>query len=220
MNLFGTTLYHKGAIVNLYNEDYYERGIELGISGYSNYRWIPELTLPLAFRLIEHLKISEQSKILDYGCAKGYLVKALRLLHRDAYGYDISEYAVENCPHEIQKYINPDLESYYFDWIICKDVLEHVPYETMNDVLQHMLSMADRFFIVVPLGEDGKYVVPAYEHDNTHVIREPMSWWVDTFEKNGFVVMSKSYLVKNIKENYAQHKKGNGFFILQKKSTI
>ena len=34
-----------------FTEDYYERGVELGISGYTRYRWLPEATLALAHEL-------------------------------------------------------------------------------------------------------------------------------------------------------------------------
>ena len=34
-----------------YNQDYFERGIELGISGYNNYRWMPEFTIPMAMTM-------------------------------------------------------------------------------------------------------------------------------------------------------------------------
>ena len=121
----------------LYNEDYFERGNELNISGYSNYRWIPELTIPLAFRIIELLQITREESILDYGCAKGYLVKALRLLYRDAYGYDISSYALQCAPNDVRKYLTSNKEDLKgnYTWIIAKDVLE----TDWNIVLKHVI---------------------------------------------------------------------------------
>ena len=80
-----------------YDEDYFERGVETGKSLYSNYRWIPELTIPICAELIMQLKIGPEDTILDFGCAKGFIVKALRLLHREAYGVDISEYAIKQA---------------------------------------------------------------------------------------------------------------------------
>jgi len=68
-----------------FNEDYYERGVELGISGYSNYRWMPELTIPMCHEMINILNIKDDETILDFGCAKGYVVKGFRLLHKIAY---------------------------------------------------------------------------------------------------------------------------------------
>lgn len=200
---------------HLYNEDYYERGIELNISGYSNYRWIPELTIPMAFRLIEVLGIREYETVLDYGCAKGYLVKALRLLHREAYGYDVSDYAINAADADTKPFLMTSLPNKKYDWVICKDVLEHIPYENLDDVLSNLASISKRGFFVVPLAEDGKYNVPSYEHDTTHIIREDLTWWENKLKFNGFNVSFASYRLEHIKENYAHWEKGNGFFITE-----
>ena len=84
----------------LYDENYFERGLQLGISGYTAYSWMPELTLKMANFLIEDLDLKE-NKVLDYGCAKGYLVKALRHYGITAFGYDASKYAIsETLPKD------------------------------------------------------------------------------------------------------------------------
>lgn len=70
----------------MYDREYFEYGVETGKSNYQNYRWIPELTIPMAMTIIDLLGIKPNESVLDYGCAKGYLVKALRMLHRNAWG--------------------------------------------------------------------------------------------------------------------------------------
>ena len=198
---------------NLYDESYYERGIEEGISGYTNYRWIPELTIPMAARIIEFLQIRESDKILDFGCAKGYLVRALRLLHREAWGYDISAYATENCPKEVEKYIISDYSNMSFDWIISKDVFEHIDYTEINEILRRLHDVTKKMFVIVPLGEQGKYNVPAYDMDATHRISESLDWWKKKLQENGFEILNALYSVSHLKENYAQYENGNGFFV-------
>lgn len=203
---------------SLYDEEYYERGIENGKSCYTNYRWIPELTIPMAARLIEHLHISEEDKILDFGCAKGYLVKAFRLLHREAFGFDISSYALSSAPDEVKAYISNEITAKY-NWIIAKDVFEHISYEDIGKWLKELSLKTEHMFVIVPLGYEGKqkekkYIIPAYELDSTHVIREDLLWWSNLFEKNGFRVKEATYNVKYIKENWSKWDKGNGFFIL------
>ena len=202
---------------NLFDENYFERGIELGISGYSNYRWMPELTIPMCFRLIEYLGIKENETILDFGCAKGYVVKAFRLLHREAFGYDISDYALSQVPQEIKKYVYADeIENLpTFDWIIAKDVLEHIDHGNIENTLSLLLKKCSRMFCVIPLGENDKYNVSWYESDVTHTIRESLEWWSSKFSKIGFTIEEVKYKVKYIKENYSQYEKGNGFFTLR-----
>lgn len=202
---------------NSYNEDYFERGVELGISGYSNFRWIPELTIPMCARMVEILGIEDHDTILDFGCAKGYVVKAFRLLHKRAWGVDISEYAVGQADGDIKQYLTagpfePAPEEQY-TWIIAKDVFEHISYEALPALLKTLRGHCESIFCIVPLAENGKYVVPWYEQDTTHIIREDLHWWWDRLVEAGFSVTSAEYNMPYIKSNYAKWDKGNGFFI-------
>ena len=58
-----------------YDKDYYENGVAKGISGYENYRWIPELTYPMAYSVCKSLKIKKNDKVLEYGCAFQMIVR-------------------------------------------------------------------------------------------------------------------------------------------------
>lgn len=198
---------------NLFDADYYERGLEKGISGYSNYRWMPELTIPLCAVLNETLGITRRDRILDFGCAKGYIVRAFRLLHRQAWGYDISSYAVESADTEVRPFVSTRMPRGVFDWIIAKDVFEHIPYEVLPGVVRQIARKGRRLFCVVPLGANGKFVVPSYDLDVTHRIREPLEWWADLLKQNGFAVKSACYQHWGVKMNYAKWKKGNGFIV-------
>ncbi len=208
-----------------FNEDYYERGLETGVSCYSNFRWIPELTIPMCATMIESLGIGKFETILDFGSAKGYVVKALRLLHREAYGVEVSEYAIKATPESIRPYIfhyekdREKLLNMRFDWILTKDVLEHIEYDELDSVLSFMNTVGTKVFAVVPLGEDGKYVIPSYELDTTHIIREPLDWWVAKFKQNDFQVINATYHMAHIKENWEKWGRGNGFFVLKNKSS-
>ena len=86
-----------------YGKSYYEDGIKSGVSCYENYRWLPELSIPLAFEIAEYLNIKKTDSILDFGCAKGYLVKSFRLLHYDCYGVDVSEFKTTKASSNIFK---------------------------------------------------------------------------------------------------------------------
>ena len=44
--------------------------------------------------------MNKGDRVLDIGCAKGFLVKDLLDLGIDAYGVDVSEYALQNCMPE------------------------------------------------------------------------------------------------------------------------
>lgn len=208
----------------LYDEEYYEKGLVTGKSCYMNYRWMPELTLKMAYHLINHLKLKESDKVLDYGCAKGFLVKALRILDIPAFGCDISGYAIDNAEADIRHHCSLIESSriipfdFDFDWIITKDVLEHMDERSVDSFLKHSYSKANRAFHVIPLGNhnDG-YIIPEYDKDPSHMLAKNAKWWKNKFESFGWVQTSFSHNVKGIKDNWTErYKEGNGFFILEK----
>jgi len=140
-----------------FNEDYFLRGKELGISGYENYRWLPDLTIPMAARIVCHLDIKKTHTVLDFGCARGYTVKAMRRLGYEAWGYDVSQWALANADESVKQYLIANESALFkksFDWVIAKDVLEHV--ENVKCAIIALMEMAKvGVFVVVPLDELG-----------------------------------------------------------------
>lgn len=206
-----------------YDADYFLRGKQSGKSLYENYRWLKDLTVPMAERIVDHLGVEMDDRIMDFGCARGYLVRALTELGHDAYGVDASSWAVANCDETVRGkvFLTNNQPFTKPDWIIAKDVMEHL---TMDEVAETLLKFAKQankgVFIVVPLanGHASKYVVPEYEEDVTHVIRWPLWRWVQechiAFEEKWEV--SARYRIKGIKDNYSQFAKGNGFITIRK----
>jgi hypothetical protein len=143
-------------------------------------------------------------------------VHALRLLGCEAYGEDISEYAISNCHEDVKKYLSAPNEKKY-DLLICKDVLEHVPEEQIEETLSFFLKKAKYYFFVIPLADNNKFRINEYESDITHVTRKDEEWWLNTFKRNGFNLKSFSYNFGRIKEKWIEYNPyGNGFFVLEK----
>src|SRR5690349_17560182 len=112
-----------------YDADYFLRGKELGISGYTDYRWLPELTMPMVASMVRHLGIQPDDTILDFGCARGYVVRAFREMGYEAFGYDASTWALDNADPVTAPYLYREESSIIgsdFAWVIAKDVLEHI----------------------------------------------------------------------------------------------
>jgi 2-polyprenyl-3-methyl-5-hydroxy-6-metoxy-1,4-benzoquinol methylase len=205
----------------LYNKDYYENGIEKGISGYTNYRWIPELTIPLAYRIIKHLDIEDDAVVLDYGCAKGFLVKALRLLGVQAYGYDVSSYAVSMAPKDVSKFIfkNKDyVMRHSYEWIIAKDVFEHLDRIELTSTLRFLSHISNKLFCIVPLAKNGKYVAQANEMDTTHKIRENFEWWKKVLTNFGNRVSGTTEDNGDLKSRYINNPESHGFYLVSKEN--
>lgn len=194
-----------------FNEDYYERGIEKGVSGYTNYSYMPTRSYEEASSFSNIV----YGKVLDYGCAKGYLVHALRQLGVDAWGFDISDYAVENAHPPVKEYINNPNQPKLFDFIICKDVMEHVPEEQIPLVLKDMqnkLSVLGEIIFVIPLGDNNIFRIREYELDVTHVTKKDEDWWINTFRENGFKTLDFKYKLGDVKKKWQGNDYGNGIF--------
>jgi len=206
---------------DFYDKKYYEDGIASGKSCYTNYRWIPELTIPMAYFTIKELGIEENETVLDVGCSKGYFVKALRLLNIKAYGTDISEYAIKHADPETEDYCklvtekDPFPFNFQFDWIMTKDVLEHMNIDALKSFFENYSDKSKKMYHVIPLGDDGKFRIPEYHLDKSHVQIQDEKWWENFFNQYGWKVKTLKYKTQGIKENWSEHHPtGNGFFTL------
>ena len=113
-----------------YGFDYFDGSREYGYGGYRyDGRW-----LPIAEDLVAHWSLEPGMRVLDIGCAKGFLVKDLMKVCRglEAFGLDISHYAVTHCEPEVVGRLHvgnavslpfPDRS---FDAVICINTLHNL----------------------------------------------------------------------------------------------
>jgi hypothetical protein len=204
-----------------YDYDYFVRGKEAGVSLYEDYRWLPELTIPMVKAIQLHLGIKPGHTVCDFGCARGYVVKAFRRIGVEAFGMDASEWAIANCDPAVKPFVllgtSPRFRHY--DWMIAKDVLEHVDEAELEALVPELLAAARcGVFVVVPLSpaRGAPYVCPDYEKDVTHVVRWDLATWADLFQRHGgsrFTVRT-SHAVPGVKENWSEWPQSNGFLSL------
>jgi SAM-dependent methyltransferase len=75
--------------------------------GYGGYNYDPKYWQGTVKRLYDHYQLNNQSKILDVGCAKGFLLYDFVTLHPGitVKGLDISEYAISNAKNGIKDHL-------------------------------------------------------------------------------------------------------------------
>ena len=84
------------AIAKQYGEMYWDGPREYGYGGYrDDGRWHP-----VAHDIIAHFGLKSGTRVLDVGCGKGFLVKSLLAQGIEAFGLDISLYALMHCAPE------------------------------------------------------------------------------------------------------------------------
>lgn len=118
------------ALSRQYGRAYFDGTRDTGYGGYRyDGRWIP-----IAEDMVQHFGLKPGQRVLDVGAAKGFLVKDLMKVcpGLEAFGLDISEYAVMNCEPEVigrlhlgdcRKLPFPDAS---FDAVIAINVVHNV----------------------------------------------------------------------------------------------
>jgi len=211
---------------DFYDADYFERGKESGKGWLMNYRWMPRRSYKEAFGFIDYLELDDNSYILDVGCAKGFIVKALRGLDIKADGADISNYALSfapegcwNCTHSKSW---DDHKDKGYTHVIMKDVFEHIDDGQISNMLSNIGKVAKTIMCVMPMGDNGQYRIQEMHEEISHVIIQNEEWWKKRFEKEGWKVKKSTSHVPGIKDNWQSFAdgKGNHVFVIEKNSGL
>lgn len=87
------------ATAKRYGPEYFDGPRDYGYGGYRyDGRWVP-----VAEDIVRHFGLKPGDRVLDVGCAKGFLVKDLMTAcpGLEAFGLDISDYALRHCEPEV-----------------------------------------------------------------------------------------------------------------------
>jgi ubiquinone/menaquinone biosynthesis C-methylase UbiE len=95
---------HCMEIAKQYGKDYWDGDRRYG---YGGYKYMSGRWKPVAEQLINTYNLTSNSKVLDIGCGKGYLLYEMKLIipDLDVVGIDYSDYGLENAKEEIKPFI-------------------------------------------------------------------------------------------------------------------
>ncbi|HLF03490.1 MAG TPA: class I SAM-dependent methyltransferase [Anaerolineales bacterium] len=178
----------------IYNHTYYQTTNYHDYDGarYRAYHLSRYLWLGLIYKHLFGVR-----RILDMGCATGMSVWVFRrLLGMEAYGVDVSRYAIANGVESIRPYlsradITREALPYHqrFDLVVSYDVFEHLPPEALPGVMSKVFSVTDKAVL-------GIYVLDepiAMWHNwfnkphADHLCERTSAWWIDTLSSLGYV---------------------------------
>jgi SAM-dependent methyltransferase len=133
--------------------------------------------------MADHLiRALQPARVLDVGCAHGFLVEAFWDRGVEAWGLDISSYAIEQVRPDMRKYCRvasatETIDNGPFDLVTCIEVLEHMPEGDALAAVERMTGAADTILFSSS---------PYDFNEPTHINVRPLLYWLNVFQEHGF----------------------------------
>lgn len=179
---------------NIYNEEYYNNyDTGNGKVSYSNATDLKLFLQNVADKIVEKYN---PKKVLDAGCAMGYLVEALRDRGVEAYGIDISEYAISKVREDIKPFCVvgnlseplPKSIPEFYDLIVTIEVIEHIYEAEGLKAISNLCNYSNSILFSSS---------PDDIEEITHVNVQQREYWAKQFAKHNFfnkIEISNDYL--------------------------
>lgn len=138
---------------------------------YGGYKYIPGRWEKVVRRMIDFYKLKSNSKILDIGCGKGFLLSDFKKLlpKSEVFGLDISKYAIEKANSDVRANLiegsatNLPWPDKYFDLVISINTLHNLYCFDLEKALKE----------IERVGKENKYIcVESYrsEEEKTNLL--------------------------------------------------
>lgn len=158
-------------------------------SGYTyDGRWVP-----IAKRFIDYYNLKKGDKVLDVGSAKGYLIYDFINLGIDAYGIDISKYAIDCSPPEIRWRLKEgdakDLYKYkdkQFDLVISINTIHNLKEDDCRKAIREIQRVGKKAFIVVDSYRNDEERERIFEWNITAETIKSNVGWIELFKEERY----------------------------------
>lgn len=174
-----------------YSKEYFDGNRSQGYGGYYyDGRWVK-----VARKIIKLFKLKNNSKFLDVGCAKGFLMHDLKVIlpRIKIYGIDVSKYAKENSIMNIRKNIkimnckNIKYKTNSFDGLVAINVVHNLNLDQCKKSIKEIQRVSNgKAFIQVDAYRDEfefkilkKWILTAKTYLKPNE-------WIDLFEECGY----------------------------------
>lgn len=140
---------HEISKLKEYGHEYFDG--ELGYGGYYyDGRW-----KPVADELITHYGLGKDSRVLEVGCAKGFLMyEFYKLGIENVFGCDISSYAISQVPSEIAKNFKVmsadslEYEDSQFDLVVSIDCIHNLNTSGVDSAIEEMMRVSKKAIFI------------------------------------------------------------------------
>lgn len=126
--------------------------------GYGGYRYHPRFWQETVRRFKEHYKLRGNSRLLDVGCAKGFMLRDFKELMPtvEIAGIDISDYALENADEKVKPFLRKGnakklpFDDRSFDLVISINTIHNLALPECRESLREIerVSRGNSFIVV------------------------------------------------------------------------
>ena len=163
--------------------------------GYGGHNYHKRFWTDVVRDFVSHYRLTEKSKILDIGCAKGFMLYDFTQAVPEitVRGIDISQYAIDNAKPEIKPYLSVgnanDLSDFIdkeFDLAVSITTIHNLPLEECKQSLKEIQRVSRNAFITVDAWrtEEEKERMGAW--NKTALTYMHVDAWKKLFDETGY----------------------------------
>jgi uridylate kinase len=139
-------------------------------------------------------------RVLDIGCGLGYLVKYLRMLGVEAWGLEISDYAMQNALPEAKPYIKEGdirqipFKDDSFDLVTSFDLLERIHPEDIDQAVKESKRVTSKFIFHKIYTEENTLLKRLHGDDLSLVSVHTLSWWANIWKQHKLKISKRNWI--------------------------
>ncbi len=145
--------------------------------------------------IVEYYQIKPNAKILDVGCAKGFMIYDFKRQYPnlELHGIDVSKYAIDNCHPEVKNNLKVgnaktlNFDDNYFDLVISINTVHNLE---LDDCIQSIKEISrvskGNSFITVDAYNTDEEKERMFKWNLTAKTIMSTNGWKDTFKKIGY----------------------------------
>jgi ubiquinone/menaquinone biosynthesis C-methylase UbiE len=179
-------------IARKFDKDFFDGDRNFGYGGFS---YNPKYWTEVVKDFVEFYNLKDGSKILDVGCAKGYMLFDFKKLNPNfkLYGIDVSSYAIENSKEEVKNCLkvanakNLEFEDDYFDLVISINTIHNLEKKECLNALKEIQRVTKKnSFITVDAFRDEEEKQKMYAWNLTAKTIMSVDEWKEFFNEANF----------------------------------
>ena len=179
-------------IAREFGKDFFDGDKKYGYGGhyYNEKYW---------FRVVEDIinfyKLDDNSKILDIGCAKGFMLYEFKKILPNASltGIDISEYAIKNSKEEVKRYLQVgnakklNFADNTFDLVIAINTIHNLEEKECGDAIKEIQRVSKKHsYVVLDAYSNDIEKESMYDWNLTGKTIKHTEDWIKFFKENGY----------------------------------